>query len=330
MVDKPLVSACIITYNQELSIEKCIHGALLQEIDFRYEILIGDDASTDRTTPICENYASNFPEKIRLVKRSTNLGMIGNWVSTIHACNGKYIALCEGDDYWTDPLKLQKQVDFLEANPDYSICFHRVFEKYDGREPELSQLNTSIKEETYTIEDLALGNFIHTPSVVFRNKLFNKFPEWFNQSPVADYPMHMLNASHGKIKYLPEPMAVYRRHSSSAWSSKPLIEMYEKWLVVLECLKDEFNEPVRKILEKQEFGIMDSLSAAYRGIGNEKEAISTLARALSLDRTITAEWIYTHYYSVLNSLKEKEKLPIGIKQSIRYILKELALRVKFL
>jgi hypothetical protein len=170
----------------------------------------------------------------------------------LFSAKGKYIALCEGDDYWTDPYKLQKQVDFLEANEDYAICFHRVYELLDGRDPELSNLNTSLQEESYTIEDLAKGNFIHTPSVVFRNGLIKKYPEWFNKSPVGDYVLHMLNAEHGKLKYLPEPMAIYRRHANGVWSGKSQLYQSTGWVSMLEHLASEFkNTQVEKILLQQ-------------------------------------------------------------------------------
>ena len=121
-----IVSACIITYNQEDYIRECLEGAVSQLVSFDYEIVIGDDCSTDNTFAICQEFALKYPKIVRLFPRKKNLGMIGNWIKTIEDSKGKYIALCEGDDYWTDPLKLQKQVDFLEANLEYVLCFNKV------------------------------------------------------------------------------------------------------------------------------------------------------------------------------------------------------------
>lgn len=119
------VSACIITYNHEKYIRECLEGAINQIIDYEYEIVISDDKSSDNTLQICLEYASKYPNLIRILPSEFNLGMIGNWIKSISNCKGKYIALCEGDDYWTDPLKLKKQVDFLEENGGYVACYKR-------------------------------------------------------------------------------------------------------------------------------------------------------------------------------------------------------------
>lgn len=255
-----LVSVSVVTYQHVSYIKECLDSILMQQTDFPFEILLGEDESTDGTREVCIEYANKHPDKIRLFLRSRadviyiNGNPTGryNFLENLKAAHGKYIAICEGDDYWTDPNKLQKQVDFLEANEDYAICYHRVYELPDGKDPELSNLNTSLQEETYTIEDLAKGNFIHTPSVVFRNGLIKEYPEWLNKSPVGDYVLHMLNAKHGKIKYLPEAMAIYRRHANGVWSGKSQLYQSTGWVSMLEHLTAEFkNTQVEKILLQQ-------------------------------------------------------------------------------
>lgn len=240
----PLVSLCIITYNQKQYIKECINGALLQNLRFNFEIIINDDNSTDGTSVICNQFLNENSEIVSYYRNEQNLGMVRNWIASLNRCKGKYIAMCEGDDYWTDPNKLQRQVDFLEANPDYNVCFHRVYYKMDGREGlVLSQLNTSEKEETYSIKDLANENIIHTPSVVYRNGLIKEFPSWFNTSPVGDYVLHLLNAKKGLIKYFPQAMAVYRIHGSGIWSTKNIGDTHPKWLNLLDKLiREDFEE----------------------------------------------------------------------------------------
>src|SRR5690606_34101688 len=124
----PLISVCMITYNHEAYIKQAIEGILMQQTNFDVELIIADDCSTDRTETIIreliENHSENF--KIKYYRHDINIGMMPNFIFSLKKCTGKYIALCEGDDYWTDPLKLQKQVDFLEGNPEYGICFHNV------------------------------------------------------------------------------------------------------------------------------------------------------------------------------------------------------------
>jgi glycosyltransferase involved in cell wall biosynthesis len=224
----------------------------MQKTDFSIELLIGEDRSTDKTGEICAKYQRDFPKVIKLLSREKNLGPSQNFIEAYKRRQGKYVALCEGDDYWVDPLKLQRQVDFLEANSDYAVSFHQVFELETGKNPTLSNLNKTNIEETLTIEDLASGNFIHTPSVVFRNGFVDKFPTWYVESPVGDYPLHLLNARHGLIKYFPEPMAVYRRHSGGVWGNKPRSYQLKGWRWVLKQLtKESFTPEVKRRLKIQ-------------------------------------------------------------------------------
>lgn len=221
---EPLVSVCVQTYQHGDFIKDCLDGILMQEANFPYEILLGEDESTDGTREICVEYAKKYPDKIRLFlhHRINNIKINGqptgrfNFIYNLYNARGKYIAFCEGDDYWTDPLKLQKQVDFLEANPDYSLCFHKV--KLLNQDSNTFSKDTITREvsETTTIEDLAKGNYIHTPSVVLRNNF--KIPEWIYLCPVGDWTLYMLIIGTKKIKKLDDVVAVYRIHSGGIWS----------------------------------------------------------------------------------------------------------------
>ena len=118
-----MVSICMITYNHANYIRQAIEGVMMQRTSFDIELIIGDDCSTDSTRDICLRFQKTYPGKIRLNEKINNIGPIKNFIKTLGACTGKYVAICEGDDYWVDPLKLQKQVDFLESNNDYSSLF---------------------------------------------------------------------------------------------------------------------------------------------------------------------------------------------------------------
>mgnify|MGYP003291856894 CR=1 FL=1 len=122
---EPLLSIVTITYNHEPYIRKCIEGVLIQQVNFPIEFIIAEDCSTDGTLAICKEYAIKYPNLIQLITSENNVGAIANERRAMKAAKGKYIAFCEGDDYWTDPLKLQRQIDFLEENPKYSVTFHR-------------------------------------------------------------------------------------------------------------------------------------------------------------------------------------------------------------
>lgn len=232
----PKISICTITYNHEEFIAQAIEGVIMQKTIASYELVIGDDCSTDGTRGICLGYQKKFPDRIRLILREGNVGSLKNFIQTLFTCKGQYVALLEGDDYWTDPYKLQKQADFLDNNPDFAICFHLVdwLDQESGRIKDW-KYGPPIRKPYYTIDDLLEhSNFIPTCSVMFRNNLFNKFPEWFFNSPVGDFPLNILNAQYGKIGFINEPMAVYRRHKgglhggrSKAQNLKELLRAYE-------------------------------------------------------------------------------------------------------
>jgi glycosyltransferase involved in cell wall biosynthesis len=217
----PIISIICTAYNQENYIKDALEGFVNQKTNFPFEIIVHDDASTDKTASLIKEYEIKYPNLFVAVYQIENQyskknGDVGKIVFGL--ARGKYIALCEGDDYWTDPLKLQKQVDFLEANPDYVLCFHQVnILKINGEI--VDDFITKVPENYETIETLArLGNYIHTPSVVFRNTI-KEFPFEFSQSPIGDYFLYMLLAEHGKLKYLEKNMAVYRE-GVGVWSDK--------------------------------------------------------------------------------------------------------------
>lgn len=207
----------MITYNQEKYIAQALDSVLMQEVDFDYEIVIGEDCSTDGTREIVLAYQRSHPDKIRVLLPDKNLGMIQNFVQTYYACDGQYVAILEGDDFWTCASKLQKQVDFLDNHPESALCFHTVNVFYEEDDAPGYLFPTDHKEFS-TIEDLLLKNFIQTCSVMFRNKLFGMFPDWFFSGVIGDYPLHILNSEHGNIGYINEAMASYRIHSVGVWS----------------------------------------------------------------------------------------------------------------
>jgi len=237
----PKASIFMMVYNHEKYLEVALKSILFQKCNFDFEIVIGEDNSKDGSRDLLLDYANRFPGKFKLLLHDENIGAQKNQMRVFDNCIGKYIAMCEGDDYWTDPLKLQKQVDFLEANPDYVLCFHEVnVLKSDGNIVE--DFITKVPENYETIESLAtFGNYIHTPSVVFRN-IIRKFPFEFELSPIGDYFLYMLLAEHGKLKFLKEKMAVYR-FESGIYSKLEFTQKNKKWnrtlILILSYCKDD-------------------------------------------------------------------------------------------
>lgn len=243
-----MVSVIMITFGHEKFIEQAINGVLMQECDFEVELLIGNDCSSDKTDEVVQNILANHSKAswVKYIKHNKNIGMMSNFIFAFQECQGKYIALCEGDDYWTDPLKLQKQVDFLEANQDYVLNFHPVsILKTNGEI--VDDFITKVPENYETIETLALlGNYIHTPSVVFRN-VIKEFPFEFSQSPIGDYFLYMILAEHGKLKYLEDKMAVYR-HGVGIHSGNSSLKMASSNLKLFTCLISYLkDEEIKKI-----------------------------------------------------------------------------------
>ena len=224
-MDKPLLSICIISYNQVDYISQAIESAINQQMNFNSEIIIADDCSTDGTREIVMNYAVRYPGWIRVLERNQNLGPANNFIDLIYAAQGKYIAYLEGDDYWTQNNKLQQQVDFLEQHPDFTICFTDALETFseDVHDERNYRSAGSGQQTETTANELIFRNYIQTCTVVFKNKLFDKFPDWYAALKMGDWPLHLLNAAHGKIKYLDMVTAVHRNHSSGVWSSQKIL-----------------------------------------------------------------------------------------------------------
>lgn len=219
-----LVSIFCITYNHGKFIAKAIEGFLMQQCDFNTEIIIGDDCSTDGTTEIIDAYIARYPGKIRRLKASKNMGANQNVIRVALETNGKYVATCDGDDFWTDPLKLQKQVDFLESNPDYAMCCHYSRE-INYNDTEVIYMNFHPVPLKYSFSDLLVSKQAETAtaSIVYRNdhrirKLFAS--NWFLECNACDKFLKLYSTwvTGKKIYVMPEIMSCYRKHPGGVWS----------------------------------------------------------------------------------------------------------------
>ena len=213
-MDIPLLSVCLITYNHVNYIKQAIDGVLMQKVDFAWELIIADDFSTDGTREIVLEYKNKYPDLIKLILQEKNVGAAQNFIDLINAPKSKYIAYFEGDDYWTDPLKLQKQVDFLEANPEYSGAFHDIqLLESDGSWGNPRKSIQDFKERVdITLEDtISMTSPFHTSSFIFRSNSL-KLPKEFSRYTSGDMAIFMIVASQGKLRRIPSNMSVYRKH----------------------------------------------------------------------------------------------------------------------
>lgn len=229
------VSVILTTYNHERFIAKAINSILMQKVDFEYEIRIIEDCSTDSTRKIVVDFQNRYPDKIRLSLAEKNRNDNRDWAKAIQAAQSQYIALLDGDDYWTSPYKLQTQVDLLEDNKGCSICFHQVYNLYPDGNKLLYTENFDVESNktVFTLEDLMFQNFLPTCSVVFRNQLFGEFPESFYDMPSPDWFLNVLNAQYGNIIYIDEIWGVRRVHSDGIISMKSPLE---KWQFNITCI----------------------------------------------------------------------------------------------
>lgn len=241
-IDVPMVSICCITYNHEPYIRQCLEGFVMQKTNFKFEAIVHDDASTDHTADIIREYAAKYPDIIKPIYETENQyskhdGSVRRIMGA--ACTGKYIALCEGDDYWIDPLKLQKQVDFLEANPEYSMCFHKA-DAIFWPSGELSPLYQNLEEKDYTIDEIAENWIVPTASVVYRSIFQNKIP--INKKFIhGDIVLFLTMATNGKVHCLNDKMSIYRRISSGVMLKMNNYNRSEKathYLMVIKSWKE--------------------------------------------------------------------------------------------
>jgi len=209
----PMVSVFVMVYNHERFITDAIDSFLMQKCNFDFEIVIGEDCSIDNSKKLLLDYQNKFPGKFKLLLHKNNIGAQNNQNEVFKNCTGKYIAMCEGDDYWTDPNKLQKQVDFLEQNPLFSLVGHQAILKNEIKLHKKDFVIGTFEKDIFEYSDIVKKNIrIPTASIVFRNKIV--FPEWFLKVYGGDRALIFLASKLGKIKIMDFKGSVYRIQSS--------------------------------------------------------------------------------------------------------------------
>lgn len=225
------ISVIVTAYNHERYISQCLESVLGQRGDFQLEVIIGDDCSTDNTHEIIEGFQLKYPKIISVLPTEKNLGITSNLKRCLDSCSGEYIAICEGDDYWTDENKLQKQKDFLDIRKDCSMCFSAILLDYEEKNLTISHHAQSLlQKDAITIEDLIENNYIGNFSCcMYRTDIVRKLPQAiynldFNTD---DWIFNMACSQFGKIGFIQEKMSVYRIHSRGAWSGKDIFEQLD-------------------------------------------------------------------------------------------------------
>jgi len=294
-----MVSVCCLTYNHFEYIERALKSILAQKTNFRFELIVHDDASTDGTTEIVGKYAEAYHGIIKPVLQHQNLLSTGTGIYNIYTdivfpkAKGKYIAICEGDDFWTDNNKLQQQVDFLECHPDCSLCFHKVGILKNGETNndiyEAYHKNILCGRRDFEFIDLLKDNIIPNCSVVYRN-IIDKFPKIFSNLIFPDWPLHLLYAEKGKLGYINKFMAVHHEHEKGMWNGSSEVQRTKSiigfYIDLLNYLGETYHPVIFESLDRytqrfqpSDFGKDFEVAYAFGAIQKQKE-INQLQRDL--------------------------------------------------
>lgn len=298
---RPMISVLMITYNHERFIETAVNSVLSQQTDYPFELVIGEDHSPDATGKKVDQLAAAFPDIIKVVRAESNIGVAANFCRTFRACSGKYMAILDGDDFWTDPLKLQKQVSFMEANPDYGFVHGDVNHYYEDSgktEPCVNKARGVHVPDSNLFPELIKPQplFIKTATVCFRKELASAFDLGLAERenwPLIDMPLWMDITQQTKAHYFDEVFATYRLLTESAsrtQSPQKKLAYHQKLYAIKQLYFEKYKvgEENRKILDE----------AHYRGL---------LRIAFSLEDAALARkantFLKTQGYSV--SMKER-------------------------
>lgn len=266
------VSVIIITYNQQHCIDRAIAGVMHQRGDFDIELIVANDASTDDTLTHVKRWQRRYPQSVKIIDHPANVGFRANYLSAFRAATGRYLAMCDADDYWTDPGKLARQTAWMEAHPECAITFHRVINVYEpGGEKSLSNGGQAIDTD---ITHLSRSNYITNMSVMYRRALVTDYPDWLAEASLPDYAYHMLYAAHGSIHYFSRPMGVYSQSAAGAWSLNGEAERLKMALDVRKRLIDHLppDSPAQRGLRDASADIVVALADLARRAGDRDKA----------------------------------------------------------
>ncbi len=296
----------MITYDHENFIAKAIEGVLMQKTNFSFELVIGEDKSIDNTLAICKEYQNKYPDIIRILERAENLGMMPNSLDTLTQCKADLIAMCDGDDYWVDELKLQKQFDHITKN-DLALSFHEGYLLYGEHiqpfKPYPKPKNTKTNE--YGIEDILQSGPL-TSSMLFRKSIIFPFPDYLSEAISGDHTVQILLALRGKIGFLNDIMSVYRQHPDGITS----VMNPKKWLLNRISVAKKILQDTQKGNKKYIFRHIHNLyiSVAINHRASAIDGLKFLCRAIFIyPKAIIMEPKKHLYYGKLILLNDSKR-----------------------
>ena len=238
---EPVVSVLMMTYNHAPYLEQAVESVLAQQCRFEFEILIGEDHSTDGTRALCEDLQARYPAHIRLIVAEQNVGITANFLRLVARARGTYAAMLEGDDYWTAPDKLQQQVELMERHPDYAWCAGRTANRMFWAE----------KKPAYSLEDILRRYIFHTSAALFRRALLERYPR-FPEVVCLDNLLFGYLSSLGPCGFIDKEVSYYRRHAGGVWTGAAVARRLEMTWACIDALDDYFSGIHRRELVDRE------------------------------------------------------------------------------
>lgn len=311
MKEEILVSIICNTYNHEKYISDALESFLMQKTNFKYEVLVHDDASTDKTVEIIKKYKNQYPDiiipKYQSVNQYSKKIKINSEFQFPRA-KGKYVALCEGDDYWTDPYKLQKQVDFMENNPDCSLCVHAASMVNADTKDNIGEMRPSVDSRYFSVAEVIEGGggLFATNSMMFKVNSIHNLPKFYINAPVGDYPLCIYLAVIGKLYYIDEFMSSYRANATGSWS----IRMQDKEK------RHAFNKGIVEML--------NSINQYTNGVCNHsiKKVLVEFEYNLALLENKVRDVQKPIYRDFYIKLSRKQKIRLYLGAYLPYVLKQ--------
>lgn len=288
LAELPVVSVLMITYNHEQFIRRAIESVFAQDFDGPMELVIGEDCSTDNTRAIIEDVCKSAPIHVRLLASERNVGMHANGARTLGACRGEYLALIEGDDYWTDPEKLKIQAGLLEGSTDIVMSFHRA-KIIDNRSDQPIQDKQGFQgvipqtdPRVVTFRTLASNCSVHTATVLYRRSALPELPDWISRLPWGDWAMYLLIADKGEIKFIPRTMSEYRIHAGGATQTWNELSTTMGASLMFEMLAQQTADENSRLSEALCVKNLFRLAQLAEEQGDLKLALRTAIRVLKL------------------------------------------------
>lgn len=276
----PLVSVVMIAYNSSRYIDRAIAGVVRQRVPFAVELIVTDDCSTDDTGERVKQWARRYPSVIRYVRNPSNLGIQRNYMAAFRLVRGRYMAMCDADDYWCDRSKLRRQAEYMEAHPECAVTFHRVINYME--DTGVKTLSNGGMPRDISIGSLSRMNYITNLSVMYRRALvdLHNLPGWLESVKLLDYAMHILYASKGTVHYSGRPMGVYRKVAGAEWSTGSGFHRLCESLKVRKCLLEEFAGDSR-VVDGMRDASVAIVKAMLRTAASDSERRLAAAEALA-------------------------------------------------